>query len=209
MLRVLWESVGHSEQRGGRLVVSETSEPKHFNPVTAVDWATKTVVGLLMADLLHIDREDQKVYPNLASDWDVSEDGRSYTLTLREGVRFSDGHPVDVDDVLFSLRVNLDEAINSPQRGLFIVGGEPIRARKLGARRIAFELAEPYAAGERLFDSFYVLPRHRLEEPMRAASSRARGAFSRIRSASSARGASGCFDERPRDTCRNDNESIW
>ena len=156
--------VGQSEQRGGRLVVSETSEPKHFNPVTAVDWATKTVVGLLMADLLHIDREDQKVYPNLASDWDVSEDGRTYTLTLREGVRFSDGHPVDVDDVLFSLQVNLDEAINSPQRGLFIVGGEPIRARKLGARRIAFELAEPYAAGERLFDSFYVLPRHRLEE---------------------------------------------
>lgn len=155
--------VGQSEQRGGRLVVSETSEPKHFNPVTAVDWATKTVVGLLMADLLHIDREDQKVYPNLASDWGVSEDGRTYTLTLRDGVRFSDGHPVDVDDVLFSLRVNLDEAINSPQRGLLIVGGEPIRARKLGARRIVFELAEPYAAGERLFDSFYILPRHRLE----------------------------------------------
>ena len=144
--------------------MSETSEPKHFNPVTAVDWPTKTVVSLLMADLLHIDRENQNVYPNLASDWDVSEDGRTYLLTLREGVRFSDGHPVDVDDVLFSLRVNLDEAINSPQRGLFIVGGEPIRARKVGARRIAFELAEPYAAGERLFDSFYVLPSHRLEE---------------------------------------------
>lgn len=150
--------------RGGRLVIGARSEAKHFNPLIAVDQPTKTVQSLLNADLLRIDRASQKIYPNLASTWDVSEDGRVYTLTLREGVRFSDGHLVSVDDVVFTFTAYLDERVASPQRDLLFVAGEPIRVEKLDERRVRFELAEPYAAGERLFDSFYVLPRHLLED---------------------------------------------
>lgn len=152
-----------STERGGRLVVGTRSEAKHFNPLTAVDQPTKTVLSLLHADLLRIDRANQEVSPSLASTWNVSDDGRTHTLTLREGVRFSDGHPLSVDDVVFSFGAYLDERVSSPQRDLLFVGGEPIRVEKLDERRVAFELAEPYAAGERLFDSFHVLPQHLLE----------------------------------------------
>ncbi len=147
-------------RRGGRLVVSVRSEVKHFNPLTAIDQPTRTVQSLLHADLLRIDRTDLEIYPNVASEWDVSDDGRTYTITLREGVRFSDGHLLSVEDVLFSFRAYLDERVHSPQRDLLIVGGEPIRVEKLDERRVTFELARPYAAGERLFDSFHVLPEH-------------------------------------------------
>jgi len=153
---------------GGVLGVSQTSEPKHFNPVIAVDRPTKTVLSLLMSDLLRIDRDSQEVVPNLAREWSVSPDGRRYTLTLREGIRFSDGHPLDADDVVFSFNVYLDEDVHAPQRDLLIVGGEPVKVGKLDARRVTFDLARPYAAGERLFDSFYVLPRHILESAYEA-----------------------------------------
>jgi peptide/nickel transport system substrate-binding protein len=149
---------------GGRLVYAVRSEPKTLNPVTMVDVVAREVVGRLQADLIHIDRETQRAGPALAKAWTVSADGLHYTLLLRRGLRFSDGHPLDADDVLFTFRCYLDERNASPQRDLLIVGGKPIGVRKLDADRVAFDLAQPYAAAERLFDSLAILPRHLLEK---------------------------------------------
>ena len=116
-----------------------------------------------MADLIHINRETQQTEPALARSWTVSPDGRRFTLSLRRGVRFSDGDPFDADDVLFSFQVYMDEKVASPQRDLLIVGGQPIAVRKLDQETVQVDLAEPYAAAERLFDSIAMLPRHLLE----------------------------------------------
>ena len=140
------------------------SEPKTFNPLFAVDVTTLTVVHRLMADLVHIDRQTHSTAPALAKSWQVSDDGRKYTLTLRRGLRFSDGHPMDADDVLFTFQALLDERTAAPHRALLVVGGEPIEVKKLTSHTLRFTLAEPYAVGERLFDSIPILPQHRLAE---------------------------------------------
>jgi peptide/nickel transport system substrate-binding protein len=147
---------------GGRLVFALRSEPKTLNPVTAVDIPSKDVIGRMTADLVHIDRQTHQTAPALARSWSVSADGRRYALELRRGIRFSDGHPMDADDVVFSFQCYLDERNGSPQRELLVVGGRPVVVRRLDAFRVAFELEQPYAAAERLFDSFAILPRHLL-----------------------------------------------
>lgn len=152
---------------GGRLVTSLRSEPKTLNPVTAVDGPSREVIGRMTADLIHINRASEQTEPALAKSWKVSPDGLRYILQLRKGIRFSDGEPFNADDVLFSFQVYLDEKVNSPQRDLLVVGGKPIQARKLGAYSVVFELSQPYAAAERLFDSVAMLPRHILERPYR------------------------------------------
>src|SRR5262245_49595643 len=96
---------GEPGRRGGRLVASLRSDPKTFNPLLARDSASRTVIDLLMADLVHIDRSTHLTRPSVAKSWEVSEDGRRYTLELRRGLTFSDGHPFDADDVLFSFAV--------------------------------------------------------------------------------------------------------
>lgn len=149
---------------GGRLVAALRSEPKTLNPVTAIDLPSKEVISLLAADLIHTNVYTQQTEPALAKSWKVSPDKRSYTLDLRRGISFSDGHPFDADDVVFSFKVYLDEKVHSPQRDLLEVGGKPIQVRKLGPYRVAFDLAQPYAAAERLFDSVSILPRHLLEQ---------------------------------------------
>src|SRR5262249_38294592 len=93
--------------------------------------------------------------------------GRTFTLTLRKGIRFSDGHPFDADDVIFSFTVYLDEAVNSPQRDLLIIDGKPPVVTKLDQYTVRFTLPRPYAAAERLFDGFAIVPRHILEKPYR------------------------------------------
>ena len=156
--------VGHT---GGRLAVALRSEPKTLNPVLALDETSREVIQCLTADLIHINRGSQKTEPALAKSWSVSHDGRQYTLQLRRGLRFSDGQPFDADDVIFSFQVYLDEKIDSPQRDLLIVGGEPIVVQKLDSYTVRFQLAQPYAAAERLFDSVAILPRHLLESAYR------------------------------------------
>ena len=161
----LLTSSAEAGRHGGRLVVALRAEPKTLNPVTAGDGPSRDVIGRMVADLVHINRASQLTEPALAKSWTVSPDGLRYTLKLRKGIRFSDGEPFDADDVVFSFQVYLDEKLHSPQRDLLIVGGKPIVIRKLDSYTVTFELAQPYAAAERLFDSVAILPRHALEKP--------------------------------------------
>ena len=155
---------GEVGRYGGRLVVAERTEPKTLNPVMALDDVTLEVVRRMTADLIHINRQTQRTEPALAKAWKVSRDARRYTLELRQGLRFSDGHPFTARDVLFSFRVYLDEKVHAPQRDLLIVGGKPIQIEQVDPYTLQFELAQPYAAAERIFDSVAILPEHRLEK---------------------------------------------
>jgi peptide/nickel transport system substrate-binding protein len=156
---------GEIGRSGGRLVASLRGEPKTLNPVIAADARSREVIGVMQADLVHINRANQLTEPALAKSWKISPDGLAYTLVLRKGLKFSDGQPMDADDVLFSFRVYLDENTHAPQRDLLIVGGKPIAVRKIDAQTVVFQMAKPYGAGERLFDGMAILPRHLLEKP--------------------------------------------
>ena len=154
---------GEVGRSGGTLVVAARGEPKTFNPIMAVDAPSRDVIWRTQADLIHINRETQRTEPALASSWTVSPDGLHYVLRLRRGVRFSDGHAFDADDVVFSFAAYLDERLHSPQRVLLLIGGKPIAVRRIDALTVGVDLPGPYAAAERIFDSVAMLPRHRLE----------------------------------------------
>ena len=161
-LLVLPGEIGRS---GGRLVVSLRDEPKTLNPLTAADTPSREVIAAMQADLIHINRATQLTEPALAKSWRISPDGLQYTLTLRKGLRFSDGHPLDADDVLFTFRIYLDENVHATQRDLLIVGGKPITVRKVDAYTVVFQFAKPYGVEERIFDGLAILPKHLLEKP--------------------------------------------
>lgn len=154
---------GEVGKPGGRVVVALRAEPKTLNPLTAADGPSREVISVMQADLVHINRATQLTEPALAKSWKVSADGLHYTLTLREGLKFSDGHPMGIEDVLFTFRVYLDETVHATQRDLLIVGGKPITVNRVDTRTVAFTLARPYGVGERLFDGLVILPRHLLE----------------------------------------------
>jgi peptide/nickel transport system substrate-binding protein len=150
-------------QFGGRITIAVRSDPKTLNPVLAVDEATREIIDCMNADLIHINRETQRTEPALAKSWSVSHDGRTYTLQLRRGLRFSDGQPFTANDVVFSFQLYLDEKIHSSQRDLLVIGGKPISVEKIDDFTVRFQLAQPYAAAERIFDGLAILPQHLLE----------------------------------------------
>ena len=154
--------------RGGTLHVVERAEPKTLNPVILMDNPSRAIAGRLNADLIAVDHVTQKTVPSLAESWTRSRDGLTYSLKLRSGVKFSDGHPFTVDDVVFSFAVYLDPKVNSPQRDLLLIDDQPIQVVKRGELSVEVHLPSPYAAAERLFDSVAMLPKHKLEAAWKA-----------------------------------------
>lgn len=153
--------------RGGSLVVAQRAEPRTLNPIVAADNPSLEIIGRLHASLVRINRVTLETEPELASSWEISPDGRRYTVRLRHGLRFADGNPLDADDVVFTFHAYVDERVGSPQRDLLIVNGRPIEVARVDDHTVSLTLAAPYAAAERIFDGVPILPQHLLDRAYR------------------------------------------
>ncbi len=80
---------------------------------------TTTVINMIdyfYEPLIDAEYSPGEIRPKLATRWQVSADGLSYTFTLRPGVRFHDGTAVDAAAVKFSLERLLDPRVRVPSR---------------------------------------------------------------------------------------------
>ena len=84
---------GSTGQSGGdtSFVFAASSDPVMLDPAMASDGETFRVSRQLFEGLVSSKPGTTEVEPLLATKWDTSSDGKSYTFTLREGVKFSDG----------------------------------------------------------------------------------------------------------------------
>lgn len=64
--------------------------------------------------------EDSKVVPNLAKEWKISEDGRTYTFTLRDDIKFSNGRAVTADDFKFTFERAATPSLNSETTSTYL-----------------------------------------------------------------------------------------
>ncbi len=88
-----------------------------LNPLLADDGDLLRAVGPLLFDsLLRVHPQSAALMPGLARDWQVSQDGRTFTFRLRPGVTWHDGQPFSATDVVFTLAVAGDPEGPSPYR---------------------------------------------------------------------------------------------
>ncbi|MFF5991053.1 ABC transporter substrate-binding protein [Prauserella flavalba] len=86
-------------QEGGTLVFGATGAPSNFDPFYASDGETFRVTRQLFENLVGIKPGTAELEPELATKWESSPDGKTWTFTLREGVNFHDGTPFNADAV--------------------------------------------------------------------------------------------------------------
>ncbi|MGM0421303.1 MAG: glutathione ABC transporter substrate-binding protein [Bacillota bacterium] len=102
-----------AQQQGGDLRIAIGADPESLDPVLASSSPAAMVMVHMMETLFEM-TPDGEIVPLLAEDYDVSEDGLTYTLYLREGVEFHDGEPFNAEAVKFNLdRLIEDEAVFS------------------------------------------------------------------------------------------------
>ncbi len=128
------------------------SDPKTFRPALVADDASETIRYLTGGVLLRLNRETQKVEPELAVGWKISPDGKTITFQLRHGLRFSDGTPFSAQDVQYTMGELMDPALHSPTGDAFRSGNGTVHTTVLAADRVAVSFPAPVAGLERLFD---------------------------------------------------------
>ena len=148
---------------GGSLVGSIRSGPSNFLRYADRSGAAAAVSLLLDGRLVRLDRRTETVEPGLAESWTLSDDGRTYTFRLREGVRFSDGAPFSSADVLFSAQVLYDERLMSTLGQAITVDGQRLTFSAPDPRTVVVTLPARFAPGIRLFENLPIVPRHKLE----------------------------------------------
>lgn len=101
------------------IVVAMQLEPPHLDPTSAAAGAIDSVLYSNVFEGLTRFGSDGSVNPGLAKSWEISEDGKTYTFMLNEGVTFHDGSAMDAEDVKFSLdRARAEDSANA-QKALF------------------------------------------------------------------------------------------
>jgi peptide/nickel transport system substrate-binding protein len=150
-------------QTGGVLRYALSGEPDTFNILAASDSRSKLIALLTSGTLLEFDPVAQQVTAGVASEYHLEDEGRSVRLRLREGLAFSDGHPVSSDDVTFTFDRIFDPKSHNVLKDSLMVDGKPLRVEKLDEHDLIVHAVRPYAAIEYLLSTVPVLPRHLLE----------------------------------------------
>ncbi len=88
---------------GGSIVVGIQNDLDSLDPHLAGSAGTSEVLFNIFEGLVKPNSEGELI-PAVASDYKISEDGMSYTFTLRDGVTFHNGEPVTIEDVIYSIK---------------------------------------------------------------------------------------------------------
>lgn len=93
-------------------------DPDTINPLEITTAIPANITELLYDTLLKTDAEG-KVIPNMATDWSVSEDGKTWTFKLRKDIKYIDGAPFNAQTLKRQLELVQDPTVRMPFRFLF------------------------------------------------------------------------------------------
>ncbi|MDD5032354.1 MAG: ABC transporter substrate-binding protein, partial [Patescibacteria group bacterium] len=138
---------------GGEYIEGLIGAPEYVNPLYAVASDVDSDLSQLIFSSLFRRGQKGELINDLVSDYTLSEDGKTYTLTIREDGRWHNGEKVTAGDIVFTFNAISNSSYKSPLRSSFT----GVSIEKVDEKTIKFNLAEPYAAFLELL-TFGIIP---------------------------------------------------
>lgn len=130
---------------GGEYVEGIVGQPRAINPVLAASETDRFLVRLIFNNLAE-----------LADTIETNDDGRLWTIRLKEGLVWSDGKKLTSDDVIFTIERIQDPDGQSP----LFPNWQGVQASRASELEIQFKLPSPYAFFSDVLRALYILPKH-------------------------------------------------
>ena len=155
------------DTRGGRpvtgdwLVTHQMSDPDNLNPFTTRGAGASAIIDKICQSLLQPLPEPPYELKGMVAKESptISEDRLSYTFDLRENVTFSDGTPLTVDDVIFSLKAIMNPEVLSPNMKSYFEDLASVTPE--GQHRVTFTLKKTYFKNDITVGLYLsIIPRH-------------------------------------------------
>lgn len=125
---------------GGTFTEGVVGQPHLLSPISSLDTNERTILSLIYVGLTET-TADGRTLPVLAESWVISEDGQTYTFTLKPNLKWHDGQPLTTSDVAETIRQVSDPETKSP----FLADWAGVTVDVKDERTIAFHLDAPNA----------------------------------------------------------------
>lgn len=140
---------------GGTYIEGTLGPPSTLVPTLAKDDTARTISGLIFNGLTRY-AADGRIVPDLATGWETDPQTRTFVFQLREDVRWHDGMPLTVEDVLFTYGL-----LSDPQRRDPVWSN--VKAERQGDRGVRISVLNNVYLPLLEYATIGILPRHLLE----------------------------------------------
>jgi ABC-type transport system substrate-binding protein len=170
-------ALAQTPKQGGAATVTFNNDLTTLDPHVGYDWQNWSVIKSIFDGLMDYKPGTTELEPDMAESFTVSDDGLTYTFTLREGLKFHNGRPVTSADVKYSLERAINPATQSPGGGYFgmikgyddVSGGKATELAGIATpddRTVVITLTRPDATFLHLMaiNFSYVVPKEEVEK---------------------------------------------
>lgn len=134
-------------QFGGTLYQAVLGEgPKTLNPWASFDATSSAMGSMLTCQPVQTHAHTGETLPWIAKSFTISPDKKRIRLVFRDGLKWSDGHPLTVDDLLFTWNVIIQKGLGNPStRDILLVDGQFPTMKKINKNTVEVATVRPYA----------------------------------------------------------------
>lgn len=135
------------------LRIGLTQDWETLNPTSGFLVSEYEIWNIHYASLTSLAADDFAVEPALAESWEASDDGLTYTYTLREGLTWSDGEPITAEDIAWNVNTGRDQGWDNTYSTVLNLDAVVIDDRTV---EITSSVPDPKLPGL----SLYIMPKH-------------------------------------------------
>lgn len=140
---------------GGIYVEALPESPHNFNPILSTNDADRDITRLIFSSLFKYN-ERGELAPDLGSSYNVSKDGKTYTVKLKSGVIWHDGEPFSSEDVAFTINAAQNSEYASPLR----TSWQGVKVEAPDKNTVILTLKTPYSTFAQNLALLGILPKH-------------------------------------------------
>lgn len=128
----------------GELIFAQGADPRGLDPGMVDDAESSKVMCQIYETLLAFEKDSTKLRPWLAKEYEVSEDGLTYTFILNEGIKFHDGEPFNAEAVKANIERYMEGNRTEDMPYADFVYGKVASVEAPEEYKVVIKLKEPY-----------------------------------------------------------------
>jgi peptide/nickel transport system substrate-binding protein len=146
------------QNQGGQIVEGAFSDAATLNGILTQDTASSRVISMITKSVIGNHPITTEPIPELAEDWDITDDGLEYTFNLREDVTWHDGEQFTADDVVYTFETHMHEETGSPRTSELTARIDTVEA--VDDYTVQFTLNFPSSPFLQQNMVYYIVPEH-------------------------------------------------
>lgn len=157
----LERQIAFQTEIGDKLHFGMVDKPNNINPFYYEDESSEKIVNTLFDPLIDISTKDytEEVENVLLKEFNISDDGLEYTISLNDNIFWHDGIKMTADDIIYTIDYAIKNT-NTRYIKSFYIDGTPVSLTKVNENTINIKLPRKSNSFKYVIEDLIVVPKH-------------------------------------------------